>query len=261
MSYLSPAPTAQLLLIDSQLRIVLNLEEERNMRILIIGAVVLFALSGAVLADVVMDQIGSDPADVTGGYASQQFEPDYSDYDCVTMDDFEVNAGQLHIVQVEAVFSGWMGFQSFDNITGWRVEIYSSTATASSDLVGDVASVALTPAQASLLTPYGTSSDALVTLPVSINLPAAGLYWVGVIGVMDFDTGGQIGVKESFFAGGFPMNSNAYLANPDGGFGSFDWEKDAAYRITTERPDGGAVPEPAGLALMAISALAVRRRR
>ena len=225
--------------------------------------IVLGTTAVASQAVVVMDQIGSDPTNLTGDvFISQRFETGTSatPFSAAALDDFSVTASQLSLTQVQAFVIGFPGassFQGFNNIQNWEVDIYNSVAAGASNLTGNVASQVVAPGGVTLNTGYASSiqNSALLTIPVSITLPSAGTYWVSVIGRMDSQFG-QIGVGSS--TSGTPGGNNGFIVNPGGGFGLTNNQQNEqvnfAYRVT-------AVPEPASMAALALGAAALLRRR
>lgn len=214
----------------------------------------MLSLSAYGLADtVVFDQIGANNSFTNGlfEYASQDFESSFDAYDINTIDNFTVTA-PTPITQVEAVIGFWNG-GSVATPTGWRVEFYNTAAAAGANLTGNAAHFQI----AGNLSPAAFGTDGLggttykVTIPVTgVTLPA-GSYYVGVMGVMPFTGGGQVGIMNSTLGDG----GNAYQANPGGGFGSGTYFQpggvNAAYRVWT--------PEPTSLVLLALAGL-IRRR-
>ncbi len=179
-------------------------------------------------ATIVMDQLGPDRAAQNNGTAnaSQDFEAANNAFDVAVIDDFTLT-GAFQLDTIEAVFQGYgTAFTAAKftdgSITGYRVEVYSSAAAALANLTGDVASVLIPSASATMSVPWVAAQPLSggVTLTVSsipaLNL-AAGTYWIGVIPVMNFTGNGQIGAKPSSFAG-IPGNSNSRQVNPGGGF-------------------------------------------
>jgi len=220
-------------------------------------------------AAVVMDQIGTSQSDLdlsveTGNtFTSQRFESTMNSFDIGAIDDFTVNASQLNVTQVQAVFQGFSNlgpFTGFNNVSNWAVEIYTSVSAAAGNLNG-FRRADLAPGVVTLNTGYapGLANSALVTLPVNLVLPSAGTYWIGVIATMP-STNGQVGVHNSLYAAGFPNGLNGMLVNPNGGFQmtnnqqASDPPSNFAYRVT-------AVPEPASMAALALGAAALIRRR
>ena len=191
-------------------------------------------------------------------YASQDFEPANNAFDINAIDDFSIGTG-INITRMEAMVGTWNGFTSFANVTAWRVEVYSSIAAGAANLTGDVGSQ--TVAAGSTTMPGGTTG--LVSIPVNINISGPGTYYVGVMAVLPFTGGGQIGIQDS--TGGNPGGANAWQINPGGGFGFGTSQiiggvtgpsQNLAYRMTST-----AVPEPASMAILGLGVAALIRRR
>lgn len=228
------------------------------------GAVVLGATANAAL---VMDQLPRAAGDSNGAvFASQVFEPANAIFTVSTIDDFTVNASQLLVTNVTAYMGGWNGFADGHwsdptRVRGFRVSIYSSIANAGDEIA--VGSVDVAVGDATITAGFHPASfSRFVSLNVNLALPAAGTYWVGVQGLLDFGGGGgQIGVFQSQWAGNTPGGTNAWQANPGEGFGfgktfPVDPAADAAYSVE-------AVPEPATMLALGggLAALLARRRR
>jgi hypothetical protein len=218
-----------------------------------IALLTLVSAATSVRAVVIMDQIGPDPSFVQSqpAYASQQFEPSFSQFTIGALDDFVNTAATPTLDRVDAALLGFGGFVTYNNVTAWRVEIYSTPQMAALNLTGDIGSQTVAPGGVTLTTPYTTDSvSALVSIPVSIAV-GAGTFYVAVIPVMNFTGDGQIGVSNGTFVG-FPRGENAYQANPGGGFGftlqQISPPTDLAYRID-------AVPEPPPWAMMTMGAV------
>ncbi|MCH7903427.1 MAG: PEP-CTERM sorting domain-containing protein [Armatimonadetes bacterium] len=234
-------------------------------RFLGIGAVL--ALGSFAGADVVLDHItGAVQADWSEIYASQDFEAAWDEFDVNYIEDFTVTETQTNILQVDAIMGGYSGFLNafFTNgrVRGYRVEFYSSVATAAASLTGDVGSQTVLPGSVTVGPPLGWRfAESEVRIPVNVFLPGAGTYWVGVMGILDYDPGGQIAVV-AWNSGTFAGGNNSVQVNPNGGFNFgggtnfVDRHRDAAYRIT-------GVPEPASMVALAMgaAALVAHRRR
>lgn len=241
----------------------------RTRFIVAFAALVLASLSQAV---VVMNQLDFNQGSQFTTAASQDFEVANDALDLIVIDDFTVTAGQTQLTSVEAIMNGWNGFAnaSYTNgsLVGFRVEFYTSLAAAASSMTGNAGSQFVAAGGATInLLPWAFPYDraAHVVLPVSVNLPGAGTYWVGVAARMD-STFGQLGVNATNLVLG---NQNANMANAAGGWG---WSgnlfggvpdgngtpvaKDAEYKID-------AVPEPGSMIALGlgIAALVARRRR
>jgi len=209
----------------------------------------LWGCAGFAPAAIIMDQIGPTPDGQAGQLvnSSQDFEGSLDAFDIAFIDDFSV-AGLTQLETIEAVFAGLGNFTGYANVQSWRIEIFSSSAAAVSGLTGDVASVNVPIANASMIQPWVAvqTQSAKVSLDVSaepsLNLPA-GTYWIGVIAVHNFGGGSQIGIYDSIFVGS-PSNSNSRQVNPGGGFGLAGNERvlntNAALRITGS--SGGSIP-------------------
>mgnify|MGYP000271128058 CR=1 FL=1 len=210
----------------------------------------------AVSAQAQIDQITGQ---TTGpnGFASQDFEAAFNQYDIAALDDFSI-AGPRIVTMLEADTIGWNGFANYANIRNYRVEIYTSIAAAAANLNGTYRQVVAR----GLATDPGAASQGRVSVPVNIVIPNAGTYWVALMAEVDFGTSGQFGIMQS--TGGTPGGANAWQANPGGGFGqgtSFQImlggaPQNLAYRMTSQ-----PVPEPATMAALGLGAAALIRRR
>jgi hypothetical protein len=213
----------------------------------------------------ILDQIGPDPSYVQGNsaFTDQVFGAPHNADNIAVIDNFSITQSGTRLAEVDAAVLGFGAFSSYSQVSGLRVEIYSSVAAAASSLTGDVADLTITKADVSLTTPYGTDANsALAQIAVDVTLNA-GTYYLAVIPILNYsDTGGaEIGVYSSTYAG----DSNAYQVNPGGGFGFTNNEQalgvNAAYRILA-RP--AAVPEPSTAVLLpiglALAALRLRRQ-
>jgi len=223
----------------------------------------LVAMLGAVAsmasAAVIFDQIGGDPSYTVGAgknvFASQEFEAAYSAYSIGVVDNFTVSGGIGSITRADAVLGFWNGTATYANITGYRVEFYSSTAMAAANLVGDQGHIVVAPGSVTVTNPWGAGANGqvLVSIPVSGITLGNGTHYMAVIPQMAFSGIGQCGVSGSTLG-----DLNLGQANPGGGFGFagnysvYSPADNAAYRLQ-------AVPEPAALALLALAGL-IRRR-
>lgn len=244
----------------------------RNKFFLTLAALAIGAVSQA---DIVLNHVSTnenDSANVGNTLATQDFEASFDAFDCIVIEDFTVNANQTLITQVQAVMAGFNGFNTpggWSSVTGFRVELFTSTGSAVSSLTGNAGSQLVAAGSASIVnlgwnnaanTHNNNGTASLVTLPVNIVLPGAGTYYVGVIGVLNAGQSlMQIGVRNNTVVSG---GNNAFQANPGGGFsipgnGQFLTEN-AMYRV-----DATAVPEPGSMIALGLgaAALAARRRR
>jgi hypothetical protein len=233
------------------------MEKDMSLRSIRIGSALLLAMTAGASADVVIfDQIGAGTAATNGqNVAASQDFPDFPTFNIAAIDDFTHPGGQ--ITRVEAV----MGFfnstaSSFANVTNWRVEFYTSVASAGANLTGNAGSTTVAPGAVTITGGYtsGGTNSSLVSIPVNVNL-AAGTYWVGIMPVMSFGTGGQLGVAASTIAA--QTASSGAQANPAGGFGfgpTQNTNVNYAYRVSI-------IPAPSSMALLGLGGLAVARRR
>lgn len=223
---------------------------------------VMLSLAGLATADIIFDQIGPNPNAVTGKnvFASQDFEASFNQYDIGVLDNFTVQAPGYKLTDVEAVIGFWNGTANFANITGYRFEVYNSTAAAAANLTGNVATATVA-TYSNLVQPWGAAPNRqgkvlLNLVPANITLPA-GNYYMAVIPQMTFSGIGQCGISGSTMG-----DLNASQANPGGGFAfPGNWQPispadNAAYRLS-----GVAIPEPTSLALLALGSLVLIRRR
>jgi hypothetical protein len=232
---------------------------------------VALAFAGAAVAvpaqaDVLFDQISADYTDAASYvWDSTQFDSANSAYDIALLDDFTIGAN-YNLTSIDAAVSGFDGFNSMAGITGYRVEIYSSTAAAANSLTGDVASVTLGANDVTTTSPFSMtwSPSGLVHIPVDISL-AAGSYYLAVMAINDFTTNGEAGILMDTTKSG-----NAIQANPNGGFGmngnlhATNPAAQASYRINGDLAASPA-PEPATWGMMVmgfgLAGAAVRRRK
>jgi hypothetical protein len=219
----------------------------------LLALTVVLAVTSWASADVVLDNIG-DMSQLTGmTHAAQDFEAAYDIYDCAVLDDFELASAGWSVTSIEAVLGFWngSGLEDIDDPSGFNLGIFSDYSLAATSLVGDVAYIANVP--------YTTGNVTTGLVQFDVNIPlGAGTYWVSVQPVMAFGTSGQCGVQSTYIG-----NLNGWQANPGGGFGipgniqaladSLGAPVSGAYRIT-------AIPEPAGLLLLGLGALLIRRR-
>jgi len=228
------------------------------MRILTVA--MMLSLAAVASADVIFDQIGPNANAVNGKnvFASQEFEAAYSAYDIAVVDNFTVTGGPYFLTSAEAVVGFWnhTPLATWNNCTAFRVEIYSSVAAATANLVGDVAHFDVA-AGVTAVAPWGTgvNNQAKVNIPLSGGPALApGTYYMAVMPKLVFGTWGQSGISGSSLG-----DLNAGQSNPGTGF-PFQWQpispaENAAYRLN------GVIPEPTSLALLALGSLVLIRRR
>ena len=206
--------------------------------------------SGAILWDQLTTAV---PTGVS--LSSQQFEAAYAAYNNISIDDFTLGANST----ITSVDFSFLYFNGPGPVANWRVEIFSSPAAAVAAgpaLVGDVFDSGFLPGGQP-----ATGAPAFLSLPVNIPL-AAGSYWIGIQGVMDFAAGGQIALQnqnpitgaEGFFAnpgGGFVVPGNgAPFSVLNGGTAA-----DVIFRLN------GEIPAPGAAALLGLGGLIAARRR
>ena len=195
---------------------------------------------------VVFDQIGDNGgADLDGGsFASQYFEPDVSGFDIGALDDFTLESGTT-IISIEAVIFGYAGL---GEIEGYQINIYSDPGMAALSLVGDVHSSNHATFDSTIN--IGNFLD-IVQFDTNLILPE-GTFYVAVIPTMSFFMHGQTRIASSFLG-----DSDFWQANPNGAFAFqnnlLEGVGNLAYRLT--------VPSPGALALLALGAVGIRRKR
>lgn len=226
-------------------------------------AVAMFAASadGAVVINQILSPGDYPGGESSPGYLSQRFtDPAYTYANSVLVDDFTVTAATLDLTSITAVVDGFgFTFKSLSDVTGWEVAVYSSLNAAETNITGNVFDATLSPSAVTVSGTFANNGDnnALLTLPVNILLPAAGTYYLGIIGVNSILNNGEIAV----YTGGLTGGGNSYDMSPGQSTTSTALTKDAAYEII-----GGpasAVPEPSTWALISLGAslLAVALRR
>jgi hypothetical protein len=240
-----------------------SLETEAHMRnklFLTLGVAAMASMSQAVI---VMNQIPTGPAQNDNAWNSQDYEAANDPKDINYIDDFTVGAGQTTLTMIEAAMTGFSGFTTpahWANVTGYRVEVYTTAAMAGGNLTGNAGSQLVAAGSTSFVNlgfPIYSGLDRIVSIPINITLPGPGTYWVGVMGVLPAGQANmQIGVLNNISGVG---GSNARLANPGAGwFPGGDipspGQDSAAYRLH-------AVPEPGSMIALGLGAAALLARR
>lgn len=210
-------------------------------------------------ATVVLDLIGDVSAYTFAGpdpVPSQMFT-DYPAYNCAVLEDFTVSSSERVISTVSIVFLAQGGFEQFQNVTHFEMNIYSAPARAGESLSGDVASQWFAAGAITRVTdPTGSGEFGKVDLNVNIALPAAGTYWLGVSPQSPVAVTGQFLVANANPSAPGPRHANATLANPGLGFGIGALsilDGSYAYAVTV-------VPEPGTLTLCLLGSVALLRR-
>lgn len=220
------------------------------------------SLFGFAEGAVVMNQIGDanlyNVAAINDGKNSaSQIFTDLVGFDCMVIDDFAVTGTELSISNVAAMVYAPGMFAALQGVAGYRLSIFSSSAMATTSLLGDVDTVVVMAGSGASVIPVKDAYHGLVSLNVNISLPAAGIYWVGISPVAAYNTG-QFYVQHGGAQGMIvPGNGNGMFANPGDGFGvgALTAENvDYAYAIT-------AVPEPSALMLWLLGACGLLGRR
>lgn len=211
------------------------------MKLMAFGLVAALAVAAPASAAIIVDQLVA----LDNGYAAQRFDPVFAEFDAAVIDDFSLSQATT-LTSITARFNDTSVIEASSS---WAVEIYSSTAAAGTNLVGDVASLTFAPANVSII-----NDD--VTIALNTNL-GAGTYWIGVVPRVNFSSGQTfVGVA------GF---GNAVQANPAGGFqqGAV-LSLDSAMTFRLEGVAAG-VPEPTSWALLiagfGLTGTALRRQR
>jgi len=214
-------------------------------------------------ATIIMDQIGANPADMTGaGSASQEFEASFAAYQIGAIDDFNTTSA-ANIINVDVVMLGYgasFTANSWNQIRGFNVDVYSSVAAGAANLIGDQGHVVVLPNAVTFQDPYYPPGflNRIYHIPVNIAI-GAGNHWIGIRPQMDFTGNGQTGILQSTYAAGFPNGSNGMQINPGLGFGlgnPIATNANLAYRI-----NANLVPEPVSMIALGAGALALVRRR
>lgn len=229
------------------------------------AALLLFS-TGSLHGALVLDQIGDPLAydlELPAAPAISQIFTDFPDFSSMVIEDFNVASGGYEITRVSALFQAQAGFTAFQGVSGYALSIFSDPSLAASGLAGDVASLVVSAGSGASVTqiidPDNTGEYGLVSLDVSVLLPVAGTYWVGVAPVSAVGVTGQFSVVHDGAAGStLPGPAGSRWANPQDAFdlGTITTlTREFAYSVT-------AVPEPSTTMLPLVSpALLLLRRR
>lgn len=224
------------------------------------------AFPGTARATIVLDLIGNVNAYTVGASdpMPSQIFTDFPAFSCAVLEDFSVSAAELIVSSVSVVFLAQGGFEQFQNIERFALNIYTAPARAGESLTGDVASQWFAASAITrVVDPSGEGEFGRVDLSVNLTLPAAGTYWVGVSPQSAMAVTGQFLVANANLAPDTPPDptgpglANAMLANPGQGFGIgalSSLDADYAYSVTV-------VPEPSTLALCLLGSAGLLRHR
>jgi len=192
---------------------------------------------GLIAGDALIDYIGGDDGSGIGGNisASQYFNADFAAYDIASAQPFTLDA-DASLSSVEAVVNGWNGYVGPDGITGYEVNVYSSSAALCANLTGDVYGQDV----AGNISGTWTGAGSLVQFDASTSL-AGGEYYLSVIPRNDFTSNGQTGIADSGTAADVGTQSN-----PNGGFGfgCQDMAAAVAYRMMGSGGAGDPCDQP-----------------
>jgi hypothetical protein len=207
-------------------------------------------LASGANAVVLWDQLGATDY----GFASQDFETAYDDYDCMVADDFEILESEWEWTISNIEFDMYLPYGDSAPVHGVNIRFMPARA----DNTGDYWNPVYTEVNPATTIYNGTNSLDLVT---HLNL-GAGHYFVGVAPQLDWEDYGQC----YFLMNSFPVwNQMALMINPGGGWGEgADWFAPAPGYDASFRINGVCVPEPgvvplAGL-LLGAGAIWLRRR-
>lgn len=180
--------------------------------------------------EIFFDQIG--PVDGSGiglqGFANQDFEPALSQYDTACADNISILTPTT-LSNAEILIRGFGGFVDASGITNYQLNFYSTPSAAGANLVGDVASLDVDPADATIDSQWA-GDGFLVSIPTTISLQP-GNFWMGILPSNDMSINGQVAIYESLLGDG----QLAIWANPGGGFGGGAWDYipfELAYRLS-----------------------------
>jgi hypothetical protein len=196
-------------------------------------------------------------------------------YNTAVVDDF-ITTSAVQLSEVDVLGENYDGNIPGASTIGLEVNIYSSLAAAASNLTGNIGSIYVAKSgftvDTSFVPPnHVTSTPVLISIPISLSLPSAGTYFVGV-SVVVADSAIEDGpelfgvLMEPTATVDNPGGENAFFINPSKAYipgtnGTLPLYEDAAYRII----DTAVVPEPATYAafagIAALGFVALRRRK
>lgn len=206
---------------------------------------------------VVLDQIGSSPAFLSGGASSSQFPPGSPQEVFATVDNFVIDEtlsnhmGLMRITRIEAVVAGIQSKVNFDDVLSWNVQVHSSLSNAEKTFFGDVYGKSF-PTPSAMTDGYATFQGRpaeIASFDVDF-IVQPGEFWFTVAMENDGTKNGTIGILHSTIGDG-----PCYFAVPSLG-DSFPLSGPAAYRVW-----GAPVPAPGALIVLAAAGCTTNRRR
>lgn len=212
-------------------------------------------LQAAVALDLIGNVDAYEFANLSIPLPSQVY-PDFPANNCTVIEDFTAIGDPPRISTVQLLLFAQTGFVSFSKIDGYHINIYTSPTTAATGFQGDILS-AFFPSSAASVTPVSDPASGdeygLVSLPVELQLPAAGTFWIGISPQASYSTGGDFRLAAANSTGttNSAGTANAIFTNPGGGFGipGNSIQQDHAVAIAIS-----VVPEPAAPALLLLAA-------
>jgi hypothetical protein len=214
-----------------------------------VSVLTLAASSGRAVT--IFDQLGANNS--TNNFTSQDFEAGFDQFDGIVLDDFGMTA-DYRLTK----FSFGAQTSTPELVSGYTVNIYSlASGPSTNSLVGDVASIFVTPAMA---TQHFSGIEGVIELDLSsanVLLPA-GNYFIGVMSALEYGTDGN---QIYNLYGNSPFNGEEprYI-NPANGF-ALGANSSIGRESMNYKLEGTAVPEPATLGTLILGAGAMLRRR